>query len=255
MPYIYKYVNKETEAVEYVGIIKSDSNFPGRFEQHERDPWYVKDKYDIYFSEVETQTDAEALEGHFISLYGSNKYHNKAKTGWGECSFAPLVTWKKYQPHNTIKSSQDAQRLLNRIRNQLRYLDEEVAKKGREIREAFDTLIDIEVGTKKARRLTIRRWFEDSYSLSYEYGIKKYKAHKGILFDSFKAWLESNREAAEWEFDDTEDFWDAVTDVPELARHIQGGEMYSLITKAQQKELDCQAIETLSTLFETKEAV
>lgn len=96
MPYIYKYVNKETEQVEYVGIIKSDSNFPGRFYQHSTDPWYVPNKYQIYYAEVETQTDAEALEGHFIATYRSDRFYNIAKGKWGICSFAPLVKWTEF---------------------------------------------------------------------------------------------------------------------------------------------------------------
>ena len=98
MPYIYKYVNKETDDVEYVGIIKADSNFPRRFDQHKSDSWYKPNKYTIYYSAVESQTDAEALEGHFISLYESYKFHNKAKDKWGICSFAPEVSWEEYEP-------------------------------------------------------------------------------------------------------------------------------------------------------------
>ena len=96
MPYIYKYVNKDTDDVEYVGIIKSDSNFPNRFIQHKSDGWYQPDKYKIYFKQLKSQTDAEALEGHFIALYGSYKYHNKAKAKWGECSFAPDIEWYEF---------------------------------------------------------------------------------------------------------------------------------------------------------------
>lgn len=96
MPYIYKYVNKDTNEVEYVGIIKADSNFPNRFTQHKSDGWYKPDKYKIYYKQLESQTDAEALEGHFIALYGSDKYHNKAKSKWGECSFAPDIEWDEF---------------------------------------------------------------------------------------------------------------------------------------------------------------
>ena len=53
MPYIYKYVNHNTQDVEYVGIINKDSNFPNRFDQHKRDYWYEPFKYDIYYAQVQ----------------------------------------------------------------------------------------------------------------------------------------------------------------------------------------------------------
>lgn len=96
MPYIYKYVNKDTDDVEYVGIITSENNFPNRFIQHKSDGWYEPNKYKIYYKQLKTKTDAEALEGHFIAFYQSYKFHNKAKSKWGECSFAPDIEWNEF---------------------------------------------------------------------------------------------------------------------------------------------------------------
>ena len=100
MPYIYKYVNRRTEEPVYVGISRDYNTLIRRFVQHEHDYWYVEGDWDIYYSEVATQNDAEALEGHYIALYETYKYYNKAKVGWGLSSFAPEVVWEKYKDWN-----------------------------------------------------------------------------------------------------------------------------------------------------------
>ena len=73
MPFVYKYVNPTTKQAEYVGIVKSDDGLKKRIAQHQRDDWYKNSFYSIYYTHVETQTDAEALEAHFIALYETYK--------------------------------------------------------------------------------------------------------------------------------------------------------------------------------------
>lgn len=100
MPYVYRYTDKKDIKVKYIGIIKKESNFPNRFKQHLVDSWYDKGLWRIDYVKVATITDAEALEGHFIWFYRTDKYYNTAKTSWGKCSFAPNpneLDWIKYE--------------------------------------------------------------------------------------------------------------------------------------------------------------
>lgn len=97
MPYIYKYIDKRDGVVKYVGLIRSDNNFPRRFLQHKSDPWYAEGEWAVEYAEVGSICDAEALEGHFIAYYHTYDYFNKAKASWGELSFAPMVKWRRFE--------------------------------------------------------------------------------------------------------------------------------------------------------------
>lgn len=98
VPYVYKYTDLQDGTVKYVGIIRTDSNFPMRFIQHKSDRWHKTSYWHIEYFEVETVTDAEAIEGHLIWLYGTGEYYNKAKTTWGKCTFIPEADflWSTY---------------------------------------------------------------------------------------------------------------------------------------------------------------
>lgn len=89
MPYVYRYIDRENNEVKYIGIIALESNFPRRFKQHEGDEWYKNGNWLIEYIKVDSRTDAEALEGHFIWFYKTGRYFNKAKVNWGPCSFTP----------------------------------------------------------------------------------------------------------------------------------------------------------------------
>lgn len=96
MPYIYKYTDAKDGIVKYVGLIRSDTNFPKRFFQHKRDHWYKGCKWIVEYASVNSICDAEALEGHFIAYYHTDNYYNTAKAAWGLLSFAPEVEWEKF---------------------------------------------------------------------------------------------------------------------------------------------------------------
>lgn len=106
MPYVYRYVDKKDGEVKYIGIINADSNFPQRFKQHEHDGWNNKSKWRIEYIELNSRTDAEALEAHFIWFYSTGKHFNKAKINWGACSFAPdpdEYEWTEYAEKTVTK--------------------------------------------------------------------------------------------------------------------------------------------------------
>jgi len=102
MPYVYYYKDTNDDTVKYVGLIKEDHNFPLRFAQHKNDSWYAEGNWSIWYLPVETRTDAEALEAHYIALFGTWKYYNKRKADWGECSFAPdSIKWAEFDAMRT----------------------------------------------------------------------------------------------------------------------------------------------------------
>ena len=102
MPYVYYYKDKNDETVKYVGLIREDTNFPLRFAQHKKDSWYMEGSWSIWYLPVETRTDAEALEAHYISYFGTWKYYNNQKSGWGECTFAPdSIEWLEFDATKT----------------------------------------------------------------------------------------------------------------------------------------------------------
>lgn len=247
MPFVYKYVNRNTDDVEYVGISRDKERLYKRFADHSRDPWYEPFKYDIYYSEVASQTDAEALEGHFIAHYGSDKFYNKAKAKWGECSFAPYVEWSKYDPDSRIFNRTGLEKRLRALWGRMNSLEYEMERRTRLFNSMRMEVKDLELDIKKARRTTVRAWFNDVLSVSYDYNETKYKASKSFLYEIYENWAEEHE--ADWDFDDEDDLWDAMHDTPELARHIQGNEMFGLITKERAEVLQRQAGENIANVL------
>ena len=50
----------------------------------------------IEYFDCDTQSEAEAFEAHLIALYGTDKYYNVKKAGWGINKYLPDVEkwWK-----------------------------------------------------------------------------------------------------------------------------------------------------------------
>lgn len=93
MGYVYRYMDLEDNIIKYVGIVWSDNRtLQQRIREHERnDSWCRNRKWRIeYITEnINTRTDAEYCEAHYISLFGTDKYYNVKKAGWGVSSFLP----------------------------------------------------------------------------------------------------------------------------------------------------------------------
>lgn len=103
MGYIYRYIDLEDNIIKYVGIIWSENRtLKQRIKEHDlNDSWCSDKKWKIeYLTEnINTRTDAEYLESHYISLYETDKYYNIKKKGWGISSFIPdkETEWKEYK--------------------------------------------------------------------------------------------------------------------------------------------------------------
>lgn len=95
---VYKYIDNADGIVKYIGITR---NMYNRYKQHLTDKLQDHD-WTIAFIDGLSKTDAEILESHFISEYGTEKYFNVAKTTDGIAQFlqVPDTAWRYYYPSN-----------------------------------------------------------------------------------------------------------------------------------------------------------
>lgn len=105
MACIYRYTDKEDGIIKYVGIIWGKTRtLTQRVNEHKRDDWHKGKNWKIETLEIEnlSHTDAEYMEAHYIALYGTWKWYNKAKTGWGISRFIKdnPSDWKEFVPSN-----------------------------------------------------------------------------------------------------------------------------------------------------------
>lgn len=90
MNYIYRYIDTADNIIKYIGIVCRDTEnaLEKRIYEHSYlDSWCQGKSWKIEYITVPTKNDAHALEGHFIALYGTNRWYNKAKTTLGLLSF------------------------------------------------------------------------------------------------------------------------------------------------------------------------
>ena len=90
MNYVYRYIDTADNIIKYIGIVCRDTEnaLERRIYEHaNNDSWCHGKTWRIEYITVPTKNDAHALEGHFIALYGTNKWYNKAKTTLGLLSF------------------------------------------------------------------------------------------------------------------------------------------------------------------------
>ena len=95
-PCVYRYIDTTDNVVKYVGIVHK-SKLEKRLMAHaNNDEWALNGCWKVEYFECENRSEAEAFESHLIALYGTDKYYNKAKTGWGINRFLPDVeSWWK----------------------------------------------------------------------------------------------------------------------------------------------------------------
>ena len=104
-PKVYKYINKITNEIDYIGIVWSaDRELKKRIKEHAKYDKMDLDKYEVYYFDVETKADAEVWEGHLITYYGTKERLNKSKANWGLCTFLKgqedSIDWIKYEVSN-----------------------------------------------------------------------------------------------------------------------------------------------------------
>ena len=80
---IYKYINKTTGIVEYVGIVY-DRPLYKRLYEHNKYDGMDGNNYIVQYIKCNSRTDLEYLEDNFISKWKTYKFLNRAKSSWGE---------------------------------------------------------------------------------------------------------------------------------------------------------------------------
>lgn len=101
-PKVYKYTNKKTNEIDYIGIVWSaDRELKKRIKEHSKYDDMGLDRYEVHYFNVETKADAEVWEGHLITYYGTQARLNKSKANWGLCTFLKgqedSIDWIKYE--------------------------------------------------------------------------------------------------------------------------------------------------------------
>lgn len=105
MGYVYRYTDKKDNKIKYVGIVWSrNRTLTQRVIEHMfYDYWCIGGDWKIEYVEtpIDTRTDAEYMESHFVSLFHTGKQEggfNDKKDGWGVSSFIPKEwSWKEYK--------------------------------------------------------------------------------------------------------------------------------------------------------------
>jgi hypothetical protein len=91
---VYRYIDMSDGTIKYVGIV-CNGTVANRHKAHSKEEWYVDGQYLVEYIVVNNRSEAEAIESHLISLYGTDQYYNKAKTGWGINALLPTeFDWK-----------------------------------------------------------------------------------------------------------------------------------------------------------------
>ena len=108
MSFLYKYTDKNDNIVKYIGIVYNRS-LSKRIKEHEYDNWFDKGDWKIEYITLQSRTDAEFLEAHFISFYQTYLWYNVCKKSWGTSNLISNTNlhWKLYT------KSQKAQGKLN----------------------------------------------------------------------------------------------------------------------------------------------
>lgn len=104
MPIVYRYTDLNDNIVKYIGIITSKSKtrtLEDRLKEHRTKHEWAHGNFSIDYIIVDSRTDAEAFESHFITYYQTYNYYNKAKSDWGLSVYLPnKVNWKHYVSYN-----------------------------------------------------------------------------------------------------------------------------------------------------------
>ena len=99
MPYIYRYLDKNDGIYKYVGISRSRKTLKKRIRQHMSDYWYKNGEWTVECAYVESECDAQFLEGWLISALETSSWYNVQKADWGTSSLftMPMLAWVEFQ--------------------------------------------------------------------------------------------------------------------------------------------------------------
>ena len=112
--YLYKMVDISDDIVKYIGIVYKDGkSVKQRIIEHlHYDDWCKERKWRVYWIELNSRTDCEFLESHFISYYKTYNYFNTGKCTWGETSL-PIDTYFTWNREPVVFSREMFRRRYN----------------------------------------------------------------------------------------------------------------------------------------------
>ena len=117
---VYRYVDKTDNIIKYVGITYRDG-LKKRICCHEsQDNWKDDGLWKIEGFECENKSEAEAFESHLIALYGTDKYYNKMKSGWGLNQYLPDIEDRWEIIEESCFADIDSAKIAHMIRNLIR---------------------------------------------------------------------------------------------------------------------------------------
>ena len=92
---VYRYIDMADNEIKYVGIVRK-AKLKDRIMAHEDDRWCKGKMWRVEYFGCDTQAEVEAFEAHLIAIYGTGKYYNTQKVGWGINKYLPDVEnwWK-----------------------------------------------------------------------------------------------------------------------------------------------------------------
>lgn len=127
MTYLYKYIDMNDNITKYVGIVsEKNRELKDRIIEHCKKDVWSHGYFRVEYIELQSKTDAEYLESHFISVYQTDKYFNKAKKEWGKSALLDnhKFIWKLYIIYNNditmanidtlVKNSKELKNMVDR---------------------------------------------------------------------------------------------------------------------------------------------
>lgn len=97
---VYRYIDKRDGIIKYVGIVWGKTRtLEQRHKEHIRNEWWCDDNFVLeYIDEnIESRTDAEYYEAHYIALYETYNWYNTSKSGWGISKYLPTKNnWRVF---------------------------------------------------------------------------------------------------------------------------------------------------------------
>ena len=100
MQCVYRFTDLKDNIIKYVGIVHgNDRSLKERtYERLQYDKWCLNTDWRVDYIIVNSRSEAESLESHFIAVYNTGNYFNKAKSEWGINSFMLNIEfdWKEY---------------------------------------------------------------------------------------------------------------------------------------------------------------
>lgn len=110
MSIVYRYINKQTRQIEYIGIVYSDKKtLEKRVVEHSKEEKFQGKDWKIQYFECENRSVVEAWESHLIEKYETYKHLNICKKGWGSNPYIPNdeSLWQDYteEAQKIIKKS------------------------------------------------------------------------------------------------------------------------------------------------------